>query len=66
MVEFRIRPYATVVVDGRYLGDTPFKPVSLPLGTVQVTLVNKDLNKELRMPFEVKAGSNVFKFNLED
>lgn len=65
-IAFRIRPYATVLVDGQSLGDTPVDPITVPIGTVIVTLINKDLNKELKVPFEVKAGQNTFKYNLEE
>jgi eukaryotic-like serine/threonine-protein kinase len=65
-IAFRIRPYATVLVDGKYLGDTPVAPITVPVGMVNVTLINKDLGKELKVPFEVKAGQNTFKYNLEE
>jgi serine/threonine-protein kinase len=65
-IAFRIRPYATVLVDGKYLGDTPVSPITVPVGNVTVTLINKDLGKELKVPFEVKAGQNTFKYNLEE
>jgi serine/threonine-protein kinase len=65
-IAFRIRPYATVLVDGKYLGDTPVAPITVPVGTVTVTLINKDLGKDLKVPFEVKAGQNTFKYNLEE
>jgi eukaryotic-like serine/threonine-protein kinase len=44
-LELRIRPYATVFVDGRELGDTPLAPVELTVGSHSVKLVNAKLSK---------------------
>jgi serine/threonine-protein kinase len=65
-VAFRIRPFATIVVDGRYIGETPVPPITVPVGTITITLINKDLGKDLKVPFEVKPGQNTFKYNLEE
>ena len=65
-VEFRVRPFGAVWVDGSYLGETPFAPVSLALGAHSVRVVNKDLGKEVTKQFEVKDGTNVFRHNFED
>ena len=69
-VTFRVRPYATIVVDGKYLGDTPVSPVSAPVGsTIVVNLTYKSesgQSKEARVPYEVKAGANVFKYSFEE
>ncbi|RYZ37169.1 MAG: serine/threonine protein kinase [Myxococcaceae bacterium] len=64
-VEFRIRPYATVFLDGKNLGQTPFGAVETTVGSHQIRLVNGDLKKDVTRTFEVKAGQdNVFKLNL--
>ncbi|MCY1045257.1 protein kinase [Corallococcus sp. bb12-1] len=64
-VEFRIRPYATVFLDGKSLGQTPFGAVETTVGSHQIRLVNGDLKKDVTRTFEVKAGQdNVFKLNL--
>ncbi len=64
-LEFRIRPYATVVLDGKTLGQTPLAPAEVEVGTHTLKLINKDLGKELSRTIEVKAGQpNVFKYNL--
>ncbi|RKG92748.1 PEGA domain-containing protein [Corallococcus terminator] len=64
-VEFRIRPYATVYLDGKNLGQTPFGVVEVPEGMHRVRLVNSDLKKDVTRTFEVKAGQdNLFKLNL--
>ncbi|RKH04733.1 serine/threonine protein kinase [Corallococcus sp. CA053C] len=64
-LEFRIRPYASVFLDGKSLGQTPFAAVEATEGSHQVRVVNKDLGKDLTRTFEVKAGQdNVFKLNL--
>ena len=64
-VEFRIRPYATVYLDGKNLGQTPFGVVEVTEGTHRVRLVNSDLKKDVTRTFEVKARQdNLFKLNL--
>ncbi|MFB1482083.1 protein kinase [Corallococcus sp. RDP092CA] len=64
-VEFRVRPFGTVYLDGKNLGQTPFAAVEATEGSHQVRVVNKDLGKDVTRAFEVKAGQdNVFKLNL--
>ncbi|NOK19792.1 serine/threonine protein kinase [Corallococcus carmarthensis] len=64
-VEFRVRPFGTVYLDGKSLGQTPFAAVEATEGSHQVRVVNKDLGKDVTRAFEVKAGQdNVFKLNL--
>ncbi|WP_047863241.1 serine/threonine-protein kinase [Archangium gephyra] len=65
-LEFRIRPYATVFLDGKALGQTPFPAVQVPIGMHTVRLINRDLGKDVTRDFEVKAGQpNIFKHDLE-
>jgi serine/threonine-protein kinase len=65
MLEFRIRPYATVVLDGKQLGQTPLAPAEVEVGTHRVLLINHDLGEKVFRTVEVKAGQrNVFKHNL--
>nr|WP_257458726.1 protein kinase [Archangium lipolyticum] len=65
LLEFRIRPYAIVVLDGRQLGQTPLAPAEVEVGMHTVKLINKDLGKEITRTYEVKAGQpNIFKHNL--
>jgi serine/threonine-protein kinase len=64
-VEFRIRPYATVIIDGKNIGQTPFAPIQVATGRHTVRLVNRDLDKEVTRTLEVPAGkTTIFKFNL--
>ncbi|QSQ11919.1 serine/threonine protein kinase [Myxococcus landrumensis] len=64
-VEFRIRPYAVIYLDGKLLGETPMGIVDLPAKKYVVTAVNQNLDKRVTRDFEVKAGTaNVFKLNL--
>ncbi|MFO0597003.1 MAG: protein kinase [Myxococcaceae bacterium] len=66
-VEFRVRPFGAVWVDGKYLGETPFAPASLSIGAHQVRVVNRDLGKEVTKSIEVKEGSgNVFRHSFEE
>ncbi|WP_395857789.1 protein kinase [Cystobacter fuscus] len=41
-LEFRIRPYAVVYVDGKKVGETPLAPLDLPAGRHSVRLVNEE------------------------
>jgi serine/threonine-protein kinase len=64
---FRVRPYATVLVNGKSLGQTPFAPVELPAGTYTVQFINEDLKKNLIQRHELKPGENkTIKLNLEE
>ncbi|WP_409014854.1 PEGA domain-containing protein [Archangium sp.] len=64
-LEFRIRPYATVLLDGKHLGQTPLSPAEVEVGTHTVLLINHALGKKVSRTVEVKAGQlNVFKHNL--
>jgi serine/threonine-protein kinase len=67
LVDFRVRPFGTVTVDGKVMGDTPFPAVKLSVGSHRVQVVNRELNKTISRTFEVKAGAtNVFRLNLEE
>ncbi|WP_224368679.1 serine/threonine protein kinase [Hyalangium versicolor] len=66
-VVFRVRPYATVILSGRNLGQTPFDPVETPAGKYTVQFINDDLKKKVTQAFELKAGeTKVIKINLEE
>ena len=65
LVDFRIRPYASVFVNGTFYGVTPFAKVKLNVGTHSVRLVNKDIGKEITLSYEVKPGENKLIYNLE-
>jgi serine/threonine protein kinase len=64
---FRVRPFATVFINGKNQGQTPFDPVELPAGTYSVRFVNEDLKKNVTQTVELKAGeTRVIKLNLEE
>jgi serine/threonine-protein kinase len=66
-LEFRVRPYATVLLDGKWMGETPFPPVSTYEGRHSIKLVNRELDREVNVEYVVKAGeTNIFKYNLAD
>lgn len=65
-LEFRIRPYATVFLDGKPLGQTPIPPVPVYEGTHEIRMVNSDLKVEKVVSFAVRGGANTFKFNLQE
>jgi len=64
-IDFRVRPYATVFLDGKLLGQTPFPPVQVDEGKHSVRLVNADLKKEVTVDYVVKSGEdNIFRYTL--
>ena len=64
-MDFRVRPYATVVINGKSMGQTPMAPLQLPAGTYTVKLINKELGKVATRQLEVHAGQpTVFKYDL--
>jgi serine/threonine-protein kinase len=65
LLELRIRPYASVFIDGQALGQTPLKPVELAAGEHTVTLVNLALNKQATKRIVVTPGQrSILKVNL--
>ncbi|MFZ5470889.1 MAG: protein kinase domain-containing protein [Myxococcota bacterium] len=66
-LEFRVRPYATVYLNGELLGDTPLQPMNVPAGKHSIRLVNAKLGKDVEVDFTVKANDkNLFKYNLRE
>ncbi len=65
-LSFRIRPFATVFVDGKFLGETPLSTQNLTLGRHKLRVVNETLHKDLAVEVVVKPGENVFKLNLKE
>jgi serine/threonine-protein kinase len=65
LLEFRVRPYATVFLSGKELGDTPMEPVELPAGNYTVKLVNKSIPKTVTQSVRVVNGeTTVLRVNL--
>ena len=65
-LEFRIRPYATVFLDDRKLGDTPLPAVSVPLGKHKLRLVNPAFGKDVELTIVIHPGENVVKHNMKE
>ncbi|PZR09651.1 MAG: serine/threonine protein kinase [Archangium gephyra] len=65
-LELRIRPYATVFLDDRKLGDTPLPTQSVPVGRHKLRLVNESLGKNVTLDIVINPGSNVVKHNLKE
>ena len=65
-VEFRVRPFGKIWVDGRLLGETPFDAVTLGAGRHQVRVQNREIGKDVSVSFEVKEGPNVFRYSFEE
>ena len=65
-VEFRVRPFGAVWVDNKFLGETPFAPATMTVGSHQVKILNKDLGREVTKSYDVKPGANVFRFSFDE
>ncbi len=65
-LEFRIRPYATVFLDERKLGDTPLPTQVVPVGKHTLRLVNEALGKNVTIEVVIKPGENIVKHNLKE
>jgi eukaryotic-like serine/threonine-protein kinase len=64
-LELRVRPYATVFIDGKKVGDTPMAPMELTVGTHEVKLTNPDLAKTVTRTVRVKPQEpTLLKINL--
>jgi serine/threonine-protein kinase len=64
-LSFLVNPYATVLLDGKEVGVTPFSPLEVHEGRHSVTLINKQLGKQVSGECVVKAGETfVYKANL--
>jgi eukaryotic-like serine/threonine-protein kinase len=65
-LELRIRPYATIYLDDRLLGDTPLPPITVPVGKHKLRLVNPAFGKDVQLNIVIKPGENVVKHNLKE
>jgi serine/threonine-protein kinase len=65
-LELRIRPYATVYLDGRRLGETPLPAQQVPPGKHTLRLVNEKLGKDVVIELTLHSGANLYKHNLKE
>ncbi|MBN1206499.1 MAG: PEGA domain-containing protein, partial [Myxococcaceae bacterium] len=66
-LQFRVRPYAIVYLNGKNLGQTPFDAIEVPAGKYSAKFVNDELKKNVTQTFELKPGeSKIVKVNLEE
>lgn len=66
-LEIRIRPYATVYLDGKLIGETPVPAQTVFEGKHELKLVNRDLKYEKSFDIVVRPGQTTpFKKNLEE
>ncbi len=65
-IEFRIRPFAQVFLDGKEIGETPFPAISVPVGKHKVRLVNPQLKKDVEVDVTFHPGDTSFKYNLKE
>lgn len=65
-LELRIRPYATVFLDDKKLGDTPLPPVWVAVGKHKLRLVNPAFGKSVELNIVIKPGENIVKHNLKE
>ncbi len=52
----RVLPWASVIIDGRLVGTTPFEPIDLPSGRHEVELINDELHVKRVLNVDVTAG----------
>ncbi|MFY0526536.1 protein kinase domain-containing protein [Archangium gephyra] len=65
LLEFRVRPYATVFLSGKLLGDTPMEPVALLEGHYTVKFVNESIPKTVIQSVRVVSGeTTIVRVNL--
>lgn len=55
-LDIEVRPWASVSIDGRPVGVTPFAPVSLTAGRHRVELDNGDLGAKVTRTVDIRAG----------
>ena len=65
-LELRIRPYATIFLDDKKLGDTPLPPITVSVGKHKLRLVNPTFGKDVELNIVIKPGENVVKHNLKE
>ncbi len=67
-LELRIRPFASVFVDGKPMGQTPpLPPLTLSVGKHRLKLVNEELHKTVEQDIVIRAGEPaVFKLNFKE
>ena len=65
-LELRIRPYATVFLDDRKLGDTPLPAISVSVGRHKLRLVNPAFGKNVELNIVIHPGENVVKHNMKE
>jgi serine/threonine protein kinase len=58
-VEFRVRPYGEVFLDGRALGMTPLAPVEVYEGEHRVEIQNKELGRKVTKTYVVNADESL-------
>jgi serine/threonine-protein kinase len=54
-----VKPWAEVFINGKKIGETPFKPIKLNPGTYRVRLKNPQINKSVEKTVHIKAGKDV-------
>ncbi len=52
----RVLPWASVYIDGRMVGTTPFEPVEVPSGVHCILLLNDELHVKRSVTVDVRAG----------
>ncbi len=66
LVTFRVVPYATVILDEKEIGTTPFDPIEVSPGRHIVRLINRELSKTELRAINLRPGEHlVIKHNFE-
>ncbi len=63
MIQFRIRPYARVFLDGKDIGETPLPPVAVTAGKHKIRMKNAKLGKDVEIEHVFQPGDSSFRYN---
>lgn len=62
----RVRPFATVYLDGALLGETPLPVQEVAAGKHTLRLVNEKEGKDVSHAVDLAPGDNLLKYNLKE
>ncbi|MCA9582547.1 MAG: PEGA domain-containing protein, partial [Myxococcales bacterium] len=60
-LQINTRPWSTVYLDGRAVGNTPWRDTKLQAGSHRITLVNPDFNIRKTITVEIQPGQTITK-----
>lgn len=66
ILQVNSRPWARVIVDGRFVGNTPQRALKLPAGRHRVQLINEPLEMSKMLDVVITAGETITRVELLD